>query len=95
MVCTAEQLAGEVSLTPGAVISGWFLEGFSLLGYTQTGVEDDRYLSIYVLRKARTNLFFFHLPKLGDPPRTSELIAPLYHPLPLRSPSLQVRSCGL
>ena len=39
--------------------------------------------------------FFFHPPKLGDPPHTRELIDPLYHPLLLRASSLQVRSCAL
>ena len=45
-----------------------------------TGVADTRYLSIYLLRRAKRNLPF-DPPKLGDRPPTSELIAPLYHPL--------------
>ena len=39
--------------------------------------------------------FFFHPLMLGDPPHKTGLITPLYHPLLLRSPSLQVRNCGL
>ena len=42
-----------------------------------------------MLRKARRNLFFYP-PKHGDPPpTTSKVIAPLCHPLLLRSPSLR------
>ena len=57
-----------------------------------TDVAGTRYLSIYLLRKARRNLHF-DPPKLDDPPPKSELMAPLYHSLLLQSPSL--RSCGL
>ena len=51
IVCTEEkQVAGEVSSTPGTVISEWLvLEGFSLQGYTQVGVEDTRYLSMFIV----------------------------------------------
>ena len=87
-----KQVAGEVSLTPGAVISCWFPNDFRCKGIL-TGVEDARYLSTwYMLRKARRNLHF-DPPKLGDPPPTSEPIAPFYHSLLLQSPSL--RSCSL
>ena len=49
------------------------------------------YLSIYVLRRARRDLYF-DPPKLGDRPPTSELIAPLYHSLLLlQSPSLRTQ----
>ena len=77
-----------------------FLEIFSLQGYTQVVSVEDAPVSIsiyvYMLKKARRNLFLFHPPKLGDPTHTRGLIAPLYHPLLLlRSLSLQVRSCGL
>ena len=39
------------------------------------GVEVARYLSIYMLRKARWNLFFSHPAKVGDPPHTREQIS--------------------
>ena len=46
-------------------------------------------IDLYMLRKARRNLFFYP-PKHGDPPpTTSKVIAPLCHPLLLRSPSLR------
>ena len=40
----------------------------------QVGAENTRYLSIYLLRKAKSNLHF-DPPKLRDPPLTMELIA--------------------
>ena len=56
-----------------------------------TGVADTRYLSIYLLRRARRNLHF-DPPKLGDRPPTVEFIAPLYYSLlPLQSPSLRTQ----
>ena len=54
-------------------------------------MADTRYLSIYLLRRARRNLHS-DPPKLGDRPPTSELIAPLYHSLLLlQSPSLRTQ----
>ena len=54
-------------------------------------VADTRYLSIYLLRRARRNVHF-DPPNLGDRPSTGELIAPLYHSLLLlRSPSLRTQ----
>ena len=95
-----KQVAGEVSLTPGAVITEWLVSlKDSLQAYTvqHVGVEDDRYLSIYQVyaKEGKKEPLFSHPPKLGDSPYTREFIAPLYHPLLLRSPSLQVRICGL
>ena len=87
-------VAGEASLTPGAVVG--FLEQFSLQGYTQGGVKDAQSVPIDLYAtEGNKEPFCFHPPKLGDPPHTRELIDPLYHPLLLRPPSLQVRSCGL
>ena len=62
-----------------------------------TGVADTRYLSVYVLRTARGNLRF-DPPKLGDRPRTGELVAPLNRSLLLLpSPLLptQLRPTGI
>ena len=90
-----KQFAGEVSSTPGAVIGGWIcLKDCRCKSiHRLVGVEDARYLSIYMRRKARRNLLF-HPPKLGDPPRTRELVCPLHHPLLLWSTSMLLRSCG-
>ena len=77
-----KQVAGEVSLTPGAVI--WssvvgFPDGLLLQGYTQVcKIPGTRYLSIDMLRKPRRNEPF-DLSKLGDPQPTSVFIAPLCH----------------
>ena len=77
-MCVQKQVAGEVSLTPGAVISGWFPRSIFVATVYTGGVQDVRYLSV-----------FFYPRKLGDPPlTTSELIAPLYLTLLLQSPSL-------
>ena len=63
------------------MISGWFPSWIV--------VARTWYLSIYMLMKARTNVYF-DPPKLGDPPPTSELFAPLFHSLlMLQSLSLQ------
>ena len=57
-----------------------FPDGLSLQGYTQTGVQDTRYLSINKARKARRNEHF-DPPKLDDPPPTSELPRSSFVPL--------------
>ena len=57
-------------MTPGAVGGG--------VARVHTGVADTRYLSIYLLRRARKNLYF---DPPADRPPTGELIAPLYHSL--------------
>ena len=70
------------SMAPGFV---------SVVGTVYTSVADTRYLSIYLLRRARRNVHF-DPPNLGDRPSTGELIAPLYHSLLLlRSPSLRTQ----
>ena len=51
-----------------------FLEGSSLQWYTQVGVEDAPYLSMFMVyaEEGKKEVFFFHPPKLGDPPQTYE-----------------------
>ena len=72
-------------------VNGTRLRRWGLQGYTQVCVADTRYLSIYLVRRARRNLDFYP-PKLGDRPPTGELIAPLYHSLLLlQSPSLRTQ----
>ena len=86
-----EEGSGQGTMTPGAVISGWF-SWWIFVARVYTDVEDTWYLSTFMLRKAIRNLRF-DPPKPGDPQPTSELIALLYHALPLQSPSL--RCCGI
>ena len=72
-------------MTPGA-------DSSVAVARVQTGAADIRYLSVYLLRRARRNLHF-DSSKLGNRPRTGEFIVPLTNSLLLQSPSL--RSCGL
>ena len=51
-----------------------------LVARVYTSVADTRYLSIYLLRRARRNLHF-DAPKLGDRPPTGELIRSSFVPL--------------
>ena len=71
-------------MTPGAVIylmmiSGW-LPGWIVVARVYTGVEDARYLSIYMLRKARRNLHF-HPPNQAWRPSTYERAHSSFVPL--------------
>ena len=86
-------VAEEVSLTPGAVITEWLvsLKQFRCKGIPYTGRcrRCPVPIDLHMLRKARRNLFFSIRPSLATLHiYTRELIAPLYHPLLLRSPSL-------
>ena len=91
-----KQVAGEVSLIPGAVISGWFPWRILLQGYythvsKMPGIYRSRLSTCY--KEGKKEPIFFNPTKLGDPPpTTSELIAQLHHSLLLQSPSLLVRS---
>ena len=93
-----KQATGGVSMTPGAVIymkiSGSFLGGLSLQGYTQVQKIPGIYRIIYYTEGKKKPTPWSTKP--GDFPPKSKLIAPLYHSLPvqqLQSPS--PRSCGL
>ena len=79
-----------MSTTPGGVSGCFTLQIVDARAYT--GMLDTRHLSMYLLRRARSNLNF-DPPKLGDHPPTSDLIASLYQS-PLRQ-SRPLRSCGL
>ena len=55
-----KQVAGKVPLTPGAVISGWFPRKIFVARVyrLQADVDGARYLSIYMLGKAKRTYFF-------------------------------------
>ena len=58
-------------------MGGGFSSWIVVVRFVYTGVEDNRHLSIYMLRKERRDIHF-DPPKLGDPPPPSELIAPSF-----------------